>query len=156
MSFPATLRRFLESSPLLLTEAVELKLINLFDAYCLELLGVPDQSRGRGAAQQQLLLDFLEANVHLPLTVKQIADAVTMSRAGLQRLCAEAFGCGAHALHQRIRIEHAAKLLLHSDISISQCAGQCGFPDIYSFSRSFKRTVGLSPLAFRRAHRLRE
>ena len=154
MSFPTALYRYLESLPLLLTEAAELKLINLFDAYCLELLSNPDQDRS--ASMRQQLLDFLEMNIHLPLTVGQIAEAMSMSRAGLQRFCTAAFGCGAHTLHLRIRMEHAAKLLLQSDLSVARCAGQCGFSDIYSFSRSFTRIKKSSPLAFRRARRLSE
>ncbi len=153
-SFPAALHRFLESRPLVLTEAAELKLINLFDAYCLSLIEGHDQARDKGTRLR--LLDFLELNAHVPLTVEQIANAVPMSRASLQRFCSKVFGCGAHALHHRVRMERAARLLLQSDLSVSRCASQCGFPDIYSFSRSFKRIMGSSPLAFRRARRLSE
>ena len=58
-----------------------------------------------------------------------------------------------HLPHQyliRLRCEAAQKLLWDSDRPIKAIAAEVGIPDPYTFSRTFKRTLGVSPLTFRR------
>jgi len=49
-----------------------------------------------------------------------------------------------------MRMEEASRLLLNTSLSIGEVANACGFDDIYGFSRSYARAVGISPSAFRR------
>ncbi len=49
-----------------------------------------------------------------------------------------------------LRLGAAKKLLASSDMSVSEIARQCGFADVYYFSRRFKREVGVTPLEFRK------
>lgn len=49
-----------------------------------------------------------------------------------------------------VRIEAACNLLKATDYPISNIAEMCGFSDPYYFSRAFKKTVGTSPLNFRK------
>jgi AraC-like DNA-binding protein len=48
------------------------------------------------------------------------------------------------------KVKKASLLLLESTETISRCADQLGFTDIYHFSRCFKNHFGLSPKAWRR------
>jgi len=50
------------------------------------------------------------------------------------------------------KLQRGAAILLESSESISRCADQLGFSDIYHFSRSFKRQYGLSPKEWRKKH----
>lgn len=52
-----------------------------------------------------------------------------------------------------LRCEEAQRLLWNSDLPIKAIADQVGIPDPYAFSRTFKRTVGISPKAFRQQSR---
>jgi AraC-like DNA-binding protein len=47
------------------------------------------------------------------------------------------------------RLDKASHHLLESDLSISQIADTLGYPDIFSFSKQFKKFRGTSPLNFR-------
>lgn len=49
---------------------------------------------------------------------------------------------------QTLRIEKAKHLLLYSNFSVGEISEKCGFSNLYSFSRAFKRCVGLSPRDF--------
>ncbi|WP_292537313.1 AraC family transcriptional regulator [Mesorhizobium sp.] len=48
------------------------------------------------------------------------------------------------------RIMMAQKMLLETDLTVSDVADQCGFFDAYHFSREFKRSIGTSPRYWRR------
>ncbi len=51
-----------------------------------------------------------------------------------------------------LRIEQAKKLLLVSDLPIKIVAQKCGIPDIYYFSRQFKKRTGYTPKAYKVKH----
>lgn len=124
-------------------DTTQLRLINIFDQYCLELY-TSLQQHSHSKAKKDLFL-ILNQNINNNLSVDEIALKMNMSRASLQRFCAKNYNCGAHALYQQIRVDRAARLLIQSDISVGECAIECGYDDIYSFSRIFKRLKGYSP-----------
>jgi AraC-like DNA-binding protein len=50
-------------------------------------------------------------------------------------------------------MEHAAKTLKDDEISIKELASLSGFDDISSFSRMFKRKMGVSPAKYLTMHK---
>lgn len=50
----------------------------------------------------------------------------------------------------RLKMDHAAELLLHQRRTIKEVAAEVGFEDPYHFSRVFKRVHGVAPAHFRR------
>jgi iron complex transport system substrate-binding protein len=55
----------------------------------------------------------------------------------------------------RIRISHACRLLVETDASLRDIAAQVGYPDVYYFSRIFKKQTGLSPARYQAHERQR-
>ncbi len=55
------------------------------------------------------------------------------------------------AIHER-RIRNATRLLAEGRENIDEVARQCGFEDSGYFRRLFKRSEGMTPLAFRKLH----
>ena len=49
----------------------------------------------------------------------------------------------------RNRIEKARQLLVEEDVSIREIANAVGYPDMYYFSRTFKKMVGIPPTRYR-------
>lgn len=55
------------------------------------------------------------------------------------------------AYFSRLKMQQACLLMISTRASIAEIAAQLGFSDPFYFSRSFKKAIGLSPRAYRRA-----
>lgn len=53
-------------------------------------------------------------------------------------------------MRTKLRVERAKTLLCDEECQISEIAAMLGFESIYYFSRSFKNTVGMSPMQYRK------
>ena len=53
----------------------------------------------------------------------------------------------------RFRMERAAQLLEEKNLSVAEIARSCGYPDPLTFSKAFKRTMGVTPSQYRRGSR---
>ena len=69
------------------------------------------------------------------------------------RLFANAFGETPHEFVTRLRIDHAKKLLLAGNHSVTDICFDAGYESLGSFSTRFHSLAGLSPAAFRRESR---
>jgi AraC-like DNA-binding protein len=74
------------------------------------------------------------------------ARSLTRATADLTGLNAKAF------IASRINLE-AKRLLVHTDLSVSQIADRLGFDEETNFVKFFKREIGRTPAAFRRQQR---
>lgn len=55
-----------------------------------------------------------------------------------------------------VRISHAKVLILHTPMRMREVCERVGYPDVYYFSRVFKKTTGMSPAAFAAASQAEE
>lgn len=85
-----------------------------------------------------------------PWRVTEIAQVAGLSTKQLERLTRRTLGLPPRALLQRLRIEHAVRLLTTTSMPIGQVAAACGFYDQSSFTRQFRAVLGLTPGAYRR------
>lgn len=96
---------------------------------------------------------FLEANVYdQKLNITDIAKAANISEVYFRRLFKEKYNMSPYEYINEIRIKKAKDALLYDDDNISEIARECGFYNIYTFSRAFKKTAGLSPSEFKKKH----
>ena len=51
----------------------------------------------------------------------------------------------------RFRLEEGLRLLTTTELPMADVANRCGYYDQSAFGRQFKRTVGVSPAAYRSA-----
>jgi AraC family transcriptional regulator len=59
-------------------------------------------------------------------------------------------GLPPRAILQRLRIEHAVRLMSTTSMTMGEIAPACGFYDQSSFTRQFRSVLGLPPGAYRR------
>ena len=72
-----------------------------------------------------------------------------MSRRGLHKAFLEHLGRTPGQELQRVRIDHAKRLLAESDNKIEVLAGMCGYRSANSFCVAFKQATGFSPKQYR-------
>lgn len=87
------------------------------------------------------------------LRISDIARTLAVSQSYLYKLFRKQANCGPKRYILQHRIQRAMELLMVGRRSISAVARETGFPDVYSFSRAFKRLTGFPPSAYRDALR---
>ncbi len=95
------------------------------------------------------VIQYLHANFAENLSSEQLADMAGLSVSHFDRRFRHAFGTSPRQYLVRVRVEHAAKLLLETDHTVSEIAHTCGFYDHAHFSRSFRRIMSRSPSQYR-------
>ncbi|MEC3956623.1 helix-turn-helix domain-containing protein [Nocardia sp. CDC153] len=109
-------------------------------------------SASHGAGLEPLLL-WLQDNMSRELTITDIAaQAGTSTRTLLRQFRTHTGTTPLRWLH-RARIRRAQHLLETTDHTIERVGTQVGFGSPTAFRDNFKRTVGVSPNAYRRAFR---
>lgn len=99
----------------------------------------------------ELCKQFVELNYQKPIGLDDIATAVGISRFYLTREFEKKIGMTPTQYLIRVRIEHAARLLVSSvDLNLEEIAKQTGFSNANYLGKVFKKIVGLSPMEFRR------
>ena len=83
-------------------------------------------------------------------TVDLMAKQAYFSKGHFHRSCKEQYGLGPMAMVTRIRLEHGASALLHTDDTLEAIASRVGFSCARAFSEAFLRNYDVRPGRFRR------
>lgn len=95
------------------------------------------------------VLTYINADLKGDLSLKALASHLNVNASYLSALFSEEMGISLTAYVNQCRMEHAKRLLSHTNNSVKSIAFQSGFTDIHYFSRQFKKYTGLSPKAYR-------
>jgi transcriptional regulator GlxA family with amidase domain len=91
----------------------------------------------------------VKANLRKPLTVADLAARAGMSERSFLRHWNHPTGCTPARWIERLRIEAAKTALARDRTPLKRVATRCGFNSEESLRRSFQRTVGVAPGAWR-------
>jgi AraC-like DNA-binding protein len=97
--------------------------------------------------------DYLASSFNERISLTEAAAHAGLSPFYFQRLFAEAFNETPHEFMTRLRIDHAKKLLLAGNHTVTDVCFDAGYESLGSFSTRFHSLTGLSPAAFRRESR---
>lgn len=95
-------------------------------------------------------LQYLHRSYREKITLKDIADHVSLSPTYFSKLFNEEMGCTVTGYINRLRITQAKSLLKNTSFNLVDIAGIVGFEDQSYFSRVFKSVTGVTPGKFRR------
>jgi AraC family transcriptional regulator len=110
-------------------------------------------SGGLLAWQARKVREYVDAHIAGRVLVLDLSAAVKLSEAHFSRMFKRTFGLSPHAFVLRRRLELAARLMLESTESLTDIALCCGFTDQAHLCNHFRRSMGESPAAWRRARR---
>lgn len=104
--------------------------------------------------------DMMRAEIWLQDTldcqrgIEELARRMGYSASQVRRRFRRRFGLSPGAYRDRLRLEKAARLLLHTPRDIHHIATACGYRNHSAFSRAFQRRYGHPPRRYRQAKRL--
>lgn len=96
--------------------------------------------------------DLADRRYAEPLDVKALAREAKLSPAHFSREFRRTFGESPHQYLLTRRLERAAFLLRNTDRSVAHICMAVGLSSVGSFTTSFGRAFGLTPIAYRAAH----
>jgi AraC-like DNA-binding protein len=100
--------------------------------------------------QVQKAVQALHADCARPWTLELLASVAGLSRTGLAERFRKTMGNTPLNYLRTVRMQQAMGALSASERSLEQIAQEVGYQDAFSFSKVFKKTVGVAPRDFRR------
>jgi len=84
--------------------------------------------------------------------VSHYAKLLNTTPQNLNAICRKESGQSSAEVISNYIINEAKRLLLYTDLTVSEIAGKLDFKDNSHFTKYFKRNVGDTPIAFRKAN----
>ena len=108
---------------------------------------LPASRQNRGVLQA---LDFINQNYTHKITLEQAAREALMNKNYFCTVFKQQMGCTYYSYVNRLRLHHACALLKSTERTVKEIALGCGFSDISSFNKAFRKAYGISPGDYRR------
>ncbi|OMF37823.1 AraC family transcriptional regulator [Paenibacillus sp. FSL H8-0548] len=104
----------------------------------------------QSAGWLQKAKDYLETHYAEGISIGSVADYVGVDRTHFSKQFNKAYGLSPMKFVQRLRMNEAILLLKQTDYKLAEIAQSVGYPDLFSFSKAFKKQIGVSPAIYRK------
>ena len=137
---------------LYVASACEFLAHHIIDSYSSLSKSVPRHSGGLGR-RLNAVVDYIEANLAGPLTLRELAGLAGLSARHFERAFRQSLELPPHAYVLRRRVAAARGLLVGPAVlTMEQIAKRVGFSSASHLASAFRRHEGYSPTHFRRIH----
>jgi AraC-like DNA-binding protein/mannose-6-phosphate isomerase-like protein (cupin superfamily) len=106
-------------------------------------------SKGRGHIVVKKFFQLVEENYQKNLTVNEYADKLAITANHLTQTVNQLTGKTSSQIIKAKQVLEIKRLLVHTNLSVTEIANRLNFPDQSYFTKFFKRETGLSPLQYR-------
>ncbi len=112
-----------------------------------------EQKRSHNVQMGNQIQEYISKNYHDPqLSLSSAAGYFNISEVYVSQLFKEQTGQNFSDYVESMRIEEACRGLRNPEPGIQKIAGAAGYNSAHTFSRAFKRVMGISPTAYREAN----
>ena len=95
--------------------------------------------------------DHITDNWQKQLSMEEVAKAASLSPFHFQRTFKAVFGLSPAHFARQVKLKKASQLLKEGGYTVKEIATILGYADGFSFSKAFKREMGVAPLYFQNA-----
>ena len=111
-----------------------------------------DEADSRGELLREVNR-YVRENLHRPLSITDVAEHTGYSASYLRAVFRKELGVSLGSYMRDSRLSVAAAMLSDlSQHSVEETAKACGFTSIFTFSRAFKKAMGVSPSVYGKLH----
>lgn len=93
--------------------------------------------------------EYMELHFNEGITVADVANYVNIERTHFSKKFSKTMGESPFIYLQRLRLSKSKELLKHTSLTITEVAYSVGFQNLFSFSKFFKKSYGISPREFK-------
>ena len=94
-------------------------------------------------------VDFIETNIYRKITIEELSALVGVSQPYLYKIFKNKFNMSTKEYIIWYKMNHAKKLLIETDVSITEIANSVGYSDVLAFSKAFSSKEKVSPQKYR-------
>ncbi len=126
-------------------------ILDLILTTCAALYKVDKDSslKGKGHIMVKKFLQLVEENYLKNLSVSEYAEMLAVTPNHLTQIVTQLSGKTSSQIIRAKQILEIKRLLVHTNLGVSEIAGRLNFQDQSYFTKFFKRETGMSPLQFR-------
>jgi len=93
---------------------------------------------------------FIRSHAHESITIRDVVEALSISRRSLEGKYRKAVGRSPHEDLQIVRLERAKDLLSQTALPLADIALKCGYNYPALMYRAFRKSMGMTPGQYRR------
>jgi len=98
----------------------------------------------------QKVLSYISENFHESIDLNGIARKLCYSPSYVSSMFLAFSGVNFKIYLDTIRIREASRMLLNTDLAVSDISSRCGFDNIRTFNNVFRRITGITPSQYRK------
>ncbi|UUZ81017.1 AraC family transcriptional regulator [Paenibacillus sp. P26] len=113
--------------------------------------GIPGSrvQEGRSVSWLQRGLEYMEIHYTEGISVGDVSRHIGVDRTHFTKQFRKTYGLTPIEHLQQMKMNRAKQLLEQTGYTLTEIAHSVGYPDLFSFSKAFKKIVGISPNGYR-------
>lgn len=104
----------------------------------------------RAVTWMQKGLEYMDIHYAEGISVERVSEYVGVNRTHFTKQFHKIYGTTPIQYIQNLKMNEAKLLLEQTSYTLSEIASSIGFPDLFSFSKAFKKHSGISPTQYRK------